>query len=105
MDRGLLSDQAVIEASRAFVCIRTATYEDSEEAEFHREMLFGGSRDLRNFGYCILAPDGKQQLRRAARGPNFVYADANEMAEELRRISARYPQKKRSKKQPRLLPV
>ena len=104
MDRGLLSDQAVIDASRDFVCIRTATYEDAEEAEFHREVLFGGSSDLRNFGYCILSPDGKKQLRRAARGPNFVYSDASEMAEELRRISARYPKKKSAKNGERLLP-
>jgi hypothetical protein len=93
MDRGLLSDQSVIEASRDFVCIRTATYEDAIEAEFHRATLFGGSATLRNFGYALLSPDAKTKLRQSGRGPNFIYKNAKEMAAELKRIAGKYPYK------------
>ncbi len=57
MDRSLLSHADVIKASRSFVCIRTATYEDQEEANFQKEIFFGGEGDLRNFGYAILSPE------------------------------------------------
>ena len=103
MDRGLLSDQAVIAASRNFVCIRTATYEDKKEAEFHRAKLFGQSSELRNFGYCLLSPDAKTSLKRSRRGPNYIYANAAEMAVDLQKIAKRYP-KKRSKKNAPVLP-
>ena len=98
MDRGLLSDQAVIAASREFVCIRTATYEDKEEAEFHRDKLFGRGSDLRNFGYCLLSPDAKTPLKRSRRGPNFIYANAGEMAADLQKIAKRYPKKRSARR-------
>ena len=34
MDRSFLSDSAIIEASREFVCVRLATYEDKDEGKF-----------------------------------------------------------------------
>ena len=37
MDRSFLSDKELIKTSRAFVCIRTATYEDKQEAEDVRQ--------------------------------------------------------------------
>jgi hypothetical protein len=91
MDRSFLSGEQLIKASRDFVCIRTATYEDKEEAEFLKRTLVtrtGGT--LRNFGYCVLSPDGQQKLRRSDRGPNFVYANSNAMAADLRRIASQY---------------
>ena len=94
MDRGLLSDRAVIAASRNFVCIRTATYEDKKEAEFHREKLFGQGSELRNFGFCLLSPDAKTSLKRSRRGPNYLYANAAAMATDLQKIAKRYPQKR-----------
>ena len=103
MDRGLLSDQSVIAASRNFVCIRTATYEDKKEAEFHRAKVFGQNSELRNFGYCLLSPDAKTSLKRSRRGPNYIYANAGEMAAELQKIAKRYS-KKRSKKHTPALP-
>ena len=92
MDRSFLSDEEVIEASRDFVCIRTATYEDKREATFLMYTLFGGADDLRNFGFCILAPDGKRKLKDSNRGPNFVYETAIEMGEDLRRIARQFPE-------------
>ena len=94
MDRSFLSGAQLIKASRDFVCIRTATYEDKQEAEFLKWAFVartGG--DLRNFGYCVLSPDGQRQLRRSTRGPNFTYQDSAAMAADLRSISRQYPAK------------
>ena len=91
MDRSFLSGDQLIKATRDFVCIRTATYEDKQEATFLEWAFVGNTGgSLRNFGYCILSPDGKTKLRRSTRGPNFLYADSNAMAADLRQISAQY---------------
>ena len=91
MDRSFLSSDQLIKATRDFVCIRTATYEDKQEATFLQWAFVGSTGgDLRNFGYCILSPDGKTKLRRSTRGPNFLYANSNAMAADLRQISAQY---------------
>jgi len=98
MDRSFLSNEQTIKASRDFVCIRTATYEDKQEAVFLKSTFLGRSGDeLRNFGFCILSPDGKTQLRRSNRGPNYVYANSNAMAADLRQIARRYSGKATAK--------
>ena len=95
MDRSFLSDKELIKTSRAFVCIRTATYEDKQEAEFLKWAFLGRSGgELRNFGYCILSPNGKTQLRRSVRGPNFAYANSYAMVADLRVIAKQYLVKK-----------
>ena len=94
MDRSFLSGAELIKVSRDFVCIRTATYEDKQEAEFLKWAFVartGG--DLRNFGYCLLSPDGQKQLRRSTRGPNFTYQNSAAMAADLRLIARQYPAK------------
>ena len=94
MDRSFLSGAELIKVSRDFVCIRTATYEDKQEAEFLKWAFVartGG--DLRNFGYCLLSPDGQRQLRRSTRGPNFAYQNSAAMAADLRMIARQYPAK------------
>ncbi|MCH2183019.1 MAG: hypothetical protein MK108_13530 [Mariniblastus sp.] len=90
MDRSFLADPGVIRASRDFVCIRTATYEDKQEAKFLQQTLFGGGDQMRNFGFCILSPDGQRKLKQSRRGPNFAYRDANEMGTDMRRIARQY---------------
>ena len=91
MDRSFLSGDQLIKATRDFVCIRTATYEDKQEATFLQWAFVGNTGgELRNFGYCILSPDGKTKLRRSTRGPNFLYTNSNAMAADLRQISAQY---------------
>ena len=92
MDRSFLSSEQIVKASHDFVCIRTATYEDKQEAEFLKWAFVartGG--DLRNFGYCLLSPDGQRQLRRSTRGPNFAYQNSAAMAADLRMIARQYP--------------
>ncbi|MEC7566408.1 MAG: hypothetical protein VX738_12070 [Planctomycetota bacterium] len=91
MDRSFLSGAQLIKATRDFVCIRTATYEDKQEAEFLKWAFVGSTGgDLRNFGYCVLSPDGKTKLRRSTRGPNFLYANSDAMAADLRQLASPY---------------
>ena len=91
MDRSFLSNEQLIKISRDFVCIRTATYEDKEEAEFlKRTFVSRSGGTLRNFGFGILSPDGQRKLRRSERGPNFLYANSNAMAADLRKIASQY---------------
>ena len=105
MDRSFLSDKELIKTSRAFVCIRTATYEDKQEAEFLKWAFLGRSGgELRNFGYCILSPNGKTQLRRSVRGPNFAYANSYAMVADLRVIAKQYLGKKTVKESSQTVP-
>jgi hypothetical protein len=94
MDRSFLSGTRLIRASRDFVCIRTATYEDKQEAGFLKwAFLRSSAQDLRNFGFCVLSPDGKRKLRRSFRGPNFVYKNSGAMAADLERIAGQFSRK------------
>ena len=94
MDRSFLSNKQLIKISREFVCIRTATYEDKKEASFLKwAFLRSPSADLRNFGFCILSPGGKRQLRRSRRGPNFVYKNSAAMAADLELIARQFSRK------------
>ena len=91
MDRSFLTNAQIVEASRKFVCIRLATYEDAEEAEFLKQIFTGRSGELENTVFCLLAPDGKQRLSRAHRGTNQVFRSPREMADEMNEIAERYP--------------
>lgn len=78
------------EAAQDFVCIRLATYEDAEEAEFLKEIFVGRSGELENTVFCLLAPDGRQQLSRPGRGPHFTFGSPGSMAREMKQIANRY---------------
>ena len=93
MDRSFLSRPEVIAASREFVCVRLATYEDPVEAKFVQWLVRTGSSELENTAFCLLAPDGKKKLSRAARGTEQVYADAAAMAADMRRVVGQYSPK------------
>ena len=94
MDRSFLSDKQLISVSRDFVCIRTVTYEDKQETEYLKWAFLGrAGGDLRNFGFCVLSADGKRQIRRSVRGPNFVYKNSAAMAADLRSIAQQFPAK------------
>ena len=73
MDRSFLSDASVVEASRAFVCVRMATYENEAEAEFLTSVFSGRSGKLENTVFTIMAPDGETKLTRAGRSPDMVF--------------------------------
>lgn len=91
MDRSFLSDQAVVTASRRFVCARLATYEDSEESKFLRDLVDTRSGELENSVFAILDPDGKTPIGRKGRSMRMGYQDAADFAQGLDRIAAKYP--------------
>ncbi|MFO0865288.1 MAG: thioredoxin family protein [Gemmataceae bacterium] len=90
MDRSFLSQPEVISASRAFVCVRLATYENAEEAAFLKGLARTGSGELENTVFGIMAPDGKTKLSRAARSPDHAFRDAADMAAALQRIAKQF---------------
>ena len=97
MDRSFLLQKDVIEASRDFVCIRLATYEDKEEAAYLARVFSGPLGTLENTVFAMLAPDARSYLTRTGRGPRWAFADAADMAASMRRFSARFePSGKRS---------
>lgn len=91
MDRSFLSDQTVVTASRRFVCARLATYEDSEESKFLRDLVDTRSGELENSVFAILDPDGKTPIGRKGRSMRMGYQDAADFAQGLDRIAAKYP--------------
>jgi hypothetical protein len=93
MDRSFLSRPEVIAASREFVCVRLATYEDPVEAKFVQGLVRTRSGDVENTAFALLAPDGKTKLSRSARGTEQVYPDAAAMAADMRRVVGRYSPK------------
>ncbi len=88
MDGSYLTNEDVIDASRSFVCIRTATYEDEGEAEFLK-WIFARGDNLENTVFCMLSPDGKKKLIRGGRGP-MNYRNARDMAEHMEEIASEY---------------
>ncbi|MFT7619222.1 MAG: hypothetical protein ACI97A_002872 [Planctomycetota bacterium] len=104
MDRSFLSDQAVVKASRGFVCARLATYEDKEEAVFLKSVFRGRTGELENSVFGIFDPTGKKRLVRTGRSPSFAFDDAAEMASEMQKISKKYPGKKQVKVSARQMP-
>lgn len=99
MDRSYLSDPTVIQASRRLVCIRLATYESSEEARVLKRLFVGRSGELENTTFAILASDGRTQLVRSGRSPDWAFRDAAEMAAFLLRC-ARAPDPKTARELP-----
>lgn len=90
MDESFLSDAEVIKASRDFVCIRLATYEDAAEADFLRTIFVSREGDLENTVFCILSPDGEDNLCRPGRSPHFVFRSSRDMAREMKKLAAKY---------------
>jgi len=90
MDRSFLSNDKVIEASRDFVCIRLATYEDEVEAEFLRTVYVGRTGDLENTVFVLMTPDTKENLCRPGRSPNFAFRSPTSLATEMNKIAKQY---------------
>lgn len=73
----------MIEASRAFVCVRIDSYESEENQQIVRSHLGGR---FENTAFCVLAPDGEQRLTRSGRGPHQVSRDFDGIAAIARRF-------------------
>ena len=93
MDRSFLSNDALVNASRNFICIRTATYEDAEEAEFLRKIFSGRGGELENTVFALLAPDAQSTLSRTGRSPQFAYRSAQAMAAAMNDLALKFPGK------------
>ncbi len=83
-------------ASRKWICVRLATFEDADEAAFLQ--TFFGRRDLPNTAFVLLAPDGRTRLTRTQRGPLGLVGEATddgpaELARYLDRVAADYQAK------------
>ena len=100
MDRSFLSDASVIAASRKFICVRLATYEDEHENQFLKSLLRTGSGELENTVFALFAPNAKDHLIRTSRGPRQLFRDASDMAEKMNGYAKSFPEKEKS-----LLPV
>ncbi len=77
----------MVTASRAFVCVRPATYESESEAEFLLSLYRGREGTLENSVFALLGPDGKQRFSRPGRSPAWVFPSASAMAERLNAIA------------------
>ncbi len=105
MDRSFLANKDVIAASRKFVCIRLATYEDPTENELLKG-IFAPGGTLQNTVFALLAPDGKTQLVRSGRSPVWAFggrrgpginqqpqSSIEKMARAMESIALKYPGK------------
>lgn len=105
MDRSFLSQPEVIAAAEQFICIRLPTYEDKDEADVLRSIFVGGSREVENSTFAILAPDGKRQLVQGTRGARHRFADARQMADVMQRIVEQFEVKASTPTLPRVANV
>ena len=93
MDRSYLSDQAVVRASRDFICARLATYEDSDELEYMKS-IYTFRTATKNSLFAILDPSGEKHLVTPGRSMRNTFSDAEEMAERMGEIAKTYPTSK-----------
>ena len=116
MDRSFLADQDVIAASRKFVCIRLATYEDAAESRMLRG-IFAPGGNLQNTVFAILTPDGKTPLVRSGRSPVWAFGGVKgpginaqplesikKMARAMEAIARQYPGNRRDAQGSRPVP-
>ena len=95
MDRAVLSDPAVVTASRDFVCVRLATYENAEEAEFLRSIYRSPRGQDVNTVFALLTPGGEPATR-TGRSPGHAFGTSGEetvarLLEEMKDLAERYP--------------
>ena len=88
MDRSYWSNQEVVLATRDFVCIRLATYEDQKEVDFLKTIFRGRSGSLENTVFAMLDSDGKTKLGRSGRSPDFAFRGVSGFVDGLKKMSA-----------------
>jgi hypothetical protein len=81
----------VIEASRAFICIRPATYENAAEVKYLEGVFRGRAGTLENTVFAMLTPDGTSYLARPGRSPQFAFRGVSEMAAAMKELVKKYP--------------
>ncbi len=83
MDRSLLSDTSIAEASRDFVCIRLATYESAEEAAYMKKLYRGRVENIANTTFAFIDHTGEKLLSRASRGANQQFRRPSSMVDAM----------------------
>ena len=73
----------MVTASRAFVCVRPATYESATEGKLLLSLFRGRIGNLENSVFALLGPDGKERLTKTGRSPGMLFKTAAQMAERL----------------------
>ena len=63
----------MVTASRAFVCVRPATYESAAEGKLLLSLFRGRLGNLENSVFALLGPDGKERLTQTGRSPFMVF--------------------------------
>ena len=98
----MFSNDAFIEASRKFVCVRLESYESEEHQKMVRSFLGGR---FENTAFCLLAPDGKERLSRTGRAPAMAFgirrgplapggeSEVGATIAEMEKIAKRFPAK------------
>ncbi|MBL8843615.1 MAG: hypothetical protein JNL90_18990 [Planctomycetes bacterium] len=80
-----------MKASRDFVCVRLASFEDEAETRFLDQLAIDRPGDLKNSTFAILSPNTKLPLSAIGRSPQVSYPTDDDMAAAMVRIAARYP--------------
>jgi hypothetical protein len=99
-----LFNDKVIKASRDFVCIRLATYEDEAEADFLKTIYLGRSGVMENTTFVMLSPDTKRDLCRAGRSPQHMYRSPATLALEMKEIAEEFKPTRRAGNERPILP-
>ncbi len=73
----------MVEASRKWVCVRLASYENASEAKILESIFVGRSGQLENTVFAMLAPDGKTFLAPPGRSPKKSFRNAEYLAEAM----------------------
>ncbi len=94
MDRSYLSDAAVVKASRKFICVRIATYENEDEFAFISKAFRFRTSAKKNSIFAILDSAAKTHLVKSGRSPGFTFEDGSAMARRMNEIIEEMPRKK-----------
>lgn len=100
----------MIAAAKNFVCVRLATYENTQEAKLLESLFVGRSGQLENTVFTILSSDGKRKLLHSSRGPIMTFGGSTsqavrEMVVTMNVLALAYPGKKDAKSQDAGLPL
>jgi len=87
----------VVQASRDFVCVRLATYENADEFEFMTS-TYDFRTPTKNSLFAILDPSGEKHLVSPGRSMKRTFEDGASMASRMEEIAKEYPSKRVSPK-------
>ena len=90
IDRSFLSQTEVVQASRKWTCIRVATYENAEEAEYLQGIFSGRSGELENTVFAFMDPTARKHLAAPSRGPRGLFSGPSDMSSAMDRMAQSY---------------